>query len=95
MKHESYEWVLKAEGDFKTANREISVLENPNYDAVCFHAQQSVEKYLKARLVEAGRSFPKIHDLGALLDLVLNIELSWGSLHDELDGLTNMGVEVR
>ncbi|NJL91504.1 MAG: HEPN domain-containing protein [Coleofasciculaceae cyanobacterium SM2_1_6] len=25
----------------------------PNYDAVCFHAQQCFERYLKARLQEA------------------------------------------
>jgi HEPN domain-containing protein len=44
------EWIDKAEGDFATARREIRVRQAPNYDAVCFHAQQCVEKYLKARL---------------------------------------------
>jgi len=39
-----------------------------------FFAQQCVEKYLKARLVEAGIAFPKTHDLEALLDLVLPAE---------------------
>jgi HEPN domain len=41
------EWIDKAEGDFRTATREIQVTQDPSYDGVCFHAQQCVEKYLK------------------------------------------------
>jgi HEPN domain-containing protein len=37
-------------------------------DLVCFHLQQCIEKYLKARLNEAGIPFPKTHDLERLLD---------------------------
>lgn len=44
------EWADKAEGDFATAQRELDAADHPNYDAVCFHAQQCVEKYLKACL---------------------------------------------
>ncbi|WP_245393721.1 hypothetical protein [Allomeiothermus silvanus] len=32
------EWVSKAEGDYRTANREFAVTDEPNYDAVCYHA---------------------------------------------------------
>lgn len=39
----------------------------PNYDAVCFHSQQCVEKYLKALLQEYNIAFGKIHDLPVLL----------------------------
>jgi HEPN domain-containing protein len=89
------EWIAKAEGDLRTAEREIQADEGPNYDAVCFHAQQCAEKYLKARLVEAGVSFPKTHDLGALLDLVLPVEPAWEDLRGELNSLTDQAVEVR
>ena len=41
------EWVEKAEGDFATAGRKLRARRYPNYDAVCFHAQQVAEKYLK------------------------------------------------
>lgn len=61
------EWVAKAEGDFRTASRERAATIAPNHDAVCFHAQQCVEKYLNARLIEAGLAFQKTHDLVALL----------------------------
>lgn len=35
------EWVEKAEGDLLTARREYRARRSPNYDAVCFHAQQA------------------------------------------------------
>ena len=60
------EWIAKAEGDFATATRELAATEQPNYDAVCFHAQQCAEKYLKALLIASGVTPPKIHDLAQL-----------------------------
>jgi HEPN domain-containing protein len=57
------EWIEKAEGDFATAQRELRARKLPNYDAVCFHAQQCAEKYLKAMLQEAGIVFGKTHNL--------------------------------
>ncbi|NOZ21960.1 MAG: HEPN domain-containing protein [Planctomycetes bacterium] len=95
MKPHTAEWVAKAEGDGTTARREFDAQTNPNHDAVCFHAQQCAEKYLKARLVEAGETFPKTHDLSALLDLVLPFEPSWVTLREDLDRLTDLAVEVR
>ena len=95
MKPETAEWVAKAEADLRTARRERLASELPNYDAACFHAQQSAEKYLKARLVEAAFSFPRIHDLEALLNLVLPLETSWEALRSGLQQLTDMAVEVR
>jgi HEPN domain-containing protein len=34
------EWIAKAEGDLSVASRERRVRKSPNWDAVCFHAQQ-------------------------------------------------------
>ncbi len=48
------EWVDKAEKDFATARRELQVQEDPNFDAVCFHAQQSIEKLMKGLLIHLG-----------------------------------------
>lgn len=42
------EWIEKAEADFHSAQREYRARKHPNYDAACFHAQQSIEKYMKA-----------------------------------------------
>ena len=95
MKPLAAEWAAKAEGDLQTARREMAATDSPNYDAVCFHAQQCVEKYFKARLADGGVTFPKIHDLAALLDLAIPNEPAWASLRDELDSLSSRAVEVR
>lgn len=64
------EWVIKAESDRATAERELRVSTEPNFDAVCFHSQQCVEKYFKALLHEAKIPFPRTHDLSDLLNLL-------------------------
>ena len=51
--------------------REYRARKFPNYDAAGFHAQQSIEKYLKAILQLQNIQFPKIHDLLALMKLCL------------------------
>jgi HEPN domain-containing protein len=54
MKPITAEWVIKAEGDWASAQREVRARKHRNHDSACFHAQQCVEKYLKAWLQEAG-----------------------------------------
>jgi len=44
-----HRWVLKAENDLKAGLAILQVAQPPT-DMVCFHMQQSVEKYLKAYL---------------------------------------------
>jgi HEPN domain-containing protein len=44
----------KADGDYTKFLAQASA---PVYDAICFHAQQCVEKYLKAWLQEANIAF--------------------------------------
>jgi len=95
MKPATREWIAKAEGDFATARRELAVVDEPNPDAVCFHAQQCVEKCLKAVLIEHGREIPKTHDLSVVLSLVVIVEPSWEYLREELNSLTDRAVEVR
>lgn len=91
----SREWIAKAEGDFATMEREARARKNPNFDAVCFHAQQCAEKYLKAVLIKAGLSFPKTHDLVVLLDLVLPVEPLWESCRANLGFLSGFAVAFR
>ncbi|MFN2455215.1 MAG: HEPN domain-containing protein [Pyrinomonadaceae bacterium] len=89
------EWVDKAEGDFATAERELCATSNFNYDAVCFHAQQCAEKYLKARLQEADIAFGRTHDLSILLDTVIIVEPAWEALRTDLQSLTAFAVAYR
>ena len=55
-------------------NHKSRVRKNPDYDGVCFHAQPCAEKHLKARVGEADVPLTKIHDLVALLELVVLVE---------------------
>ena|SRR2546423_4182196 len=89
------EWITKAEGDFATAERELGVTVSPNYDAVCFHAQQCAEKYLKARLQESGVQFGKTHDLPTLLNLALSVESIWEALLTDMQTLSTYAVAYR
>jgi HEPN domain-containing protein len=95
MKPLTAEWVEKAEGDFRSALRELRVRHRPNQDLVCFLSQQCIEKYLKGRLAEAGISFPKTHDLVALLKLLQPVEPGLASLRENVDGLTHYAVDFR
>jgi len=95
MKSITAEWIAKAEGDFATAQRELNAIQHANYDAVCFHAQQCAEKYLKGFLQETNIAFPKTHDLADLLALTLSVEPSWSSLRSDLNVLSSFAVEYR
>jgi HEPN domain-containing protein len=64
------EWVTKAENDLITATHTLTLGEACPTDTVCFHAQQCVEKYLKAVLVSELIECPKTHDLETLIALV-------------------------
>ena len=95
MKASTREWVEKAEADFRSAAREYRARSRPNYDAACFFAQQCIEKYLKARLTEAGLAFPRTHDLEVLLDLLLPVEPFWDSFRSPLVDLGAFAVAFR
>src|SRR5437868_453126 len=95
MKAGTREWVDKAEADFVSAGRELRARKQPNYDSACFHAQQCVEKYLKARLVEANTRFTKTHDLEKLLDLILPREPLWAAFRPVLNDLNSYAVAYR
>ena len=94
MKALSQEWVDKAEADWTTARREFTVEDHPNYDAVCFHAQQCVKKYLLARLEEADIPFPATHHLGVLLSICDDLEPSWNELKEPARTLTANTVQI-
>lgn len=60
-----------------------------------FHAQQAVEKALKAVLSQAGVAFRRTHDLAELLDLLADSGLPAPPHADLLDELNPYAVEMR
>jgi len=61
------EWIEKAEEDCRVALTLRRLRRYPTHNAVCFHAEQCVEKYLKAILEKCGVVIRKIHALPVLL----------------------------
>ena len=89
------EWIEKALADLATAGREMRARKDPNYDAVCFHAQQCVEKLLKAALTETGRDFSRTHDLNHLLDLIFPVHPLWEAFRSGFQELVAYAGEYR
>jgi HEPN domain-containing protein len=89
------EWLAKAEGDYHTASREAQATESPNYDAVCFHAQQCVEKLMKAWLIQNSVVPPRTHDLPQLDQLLQAACPDWSWPVEELRYLTRAAVDFR
>lgn len=89
------EWIDKAERDLATARRELAAVEQPNYDAVCFHAQQCIEKLMKALLIHLGVIPTKTHDLSFLDQLLTPICPKWSWIPDDLRFLSRAAVAFR
>ena len=87
-------WINKAEKDLLTAERELS-FEDPITDIICFHCQQTVEKYLKAFLVYHQIYFTKTHRIMDLLELCATEDPSFKDELEDADNLTDYAVEIR
>lgn len=82
------------------AREDISVIQNLEQtgiefyvSSICFHAQQAVEKYLKAFLILHDIDFPRTHDVDYLLLEARKIDVI--SFDFDFKSLTEFGVSVR
>src|SRR5205809_1367001 len=64
------EWLHKADNDLLTAAHALTLGVDCPTDTVCFHAQQCVEKYIKALLVFRATPIPKTHNIRVLRALL-------------------------
>ncbi len=88
------EWMAKAELDYRAAER-LAHDEDPIRPIIAFHCQQAAEKYLKALLVRLGIEFPRTHNIGELLDLLIPVAGNVATSLREANTLTPYGVEIR
>ena len=88
-------WFQKADKDIKVAQVLINAGEIESYEAVCFHAQQAVEKYLKGFIKLKGDATPRIYDLVALNDKCIEHGASWEIAEDALSNLSEYAVDTR
>src|SRR5262249_7931324 len=94
MRRLTREWVRKAETDLRVAQLADRALERMN-DAICFHWQQSAEKYLKALVQESGQPVPRTHNLIALQTLLLPVHPTLRPLGRGLGFMTRFAVDAR
>lgn len=63
---------------------------------IVFHAQQSVEKALKAYLIHHNKYFGKVHNMARLIDLCLEIDKDFNHLYEiGADELYPLATEAR
>ncbi len=95
MKEPTADWVEKAEGDYRVMVREAQVTEGPSFDAVCFHAQQCIEKYAKAFLQERDIEFERVHDLGYLHSKCASADPDFEVYQTDFKLLDGYSVDIR
>lgn len=86
-------WLLKAHSDLNACNRTLEA-DGP-YDTTCFHAQQAIEKSLKALLAFHGQAVPRTHDLEELQRLCSPLQGAPALDRFDLSETTDYGVLVR
>ena len=87
------QWIIKADNDITIAGKDLKT-DNPVTDAICFHAQQAAEKYLKAYLVFKDIEPEKTHKIEKLVLACMAFDEAFLSLKNA-DILTEYAVEFR
>lgn len=88
-----YEWQKRAEDDIRAMEAMFKEGGPPN--PICFHAQQSAEKYLKGFLNFHDVEFGKIHSLIQLLDQCMAFDRECASLKEDVVFLDTFYIETR
>ena len=70
--------------------------EDPATDTVCFHAQQTVEKCLKAYLIFHEKEYRRTHNIAELIELCREIDGDFEYLYElKAEELTIYATDVR
>ena len=64
-------------------------------EIICYHCQQSAEKYLKGYLIANGEKAPRTHDLRLLQGLCYKINPVFDDIADTCDTLTIYSIQPR
>ena len=88
------EWVEKAEGDYRAA-KWLQQAPDPVHDSICLHAQQYIEKYLKAWLQEANIPVQRTHNLEELLVMITPTLPTWSDWQPDFKIITAYAVDPR
>ena len=89
------ERVRTAESDYGIMKLGFQALTPDVYEPICFHAQQCIEKYLKAWLQEANIRPPRTHELNVLLNLIVPSHPEWRAWRTDFAEFKPHAVDVR
>lgn len=87
------ELLHKADNDLIAARAILATGEA--LDTVCFHAQQAVEKSIKAVLALHDIPYPRRHDLAELMNLVKPIAAELLPYEHDITSMTPFAVDLR
>lgn len=88
-------WVRLAEGDLAMARLGLESQTFDVYELVGFHAQQAVEKFIKAFLARSAVDFEDQHDIDYLQRLVRSVDPALAVKVDPAAALTRYAVGTR
>ena len=89
------EWFLYADRDLAAAEHLQDMRPQP-LELICFHCQQSAEKYLKGYLIYKGVAEPpKIHHLEVLCEMCSEYGERFAEMKRACGALTRYGVQPR
>lgn len=88
------EWFEYAKRDLKSAKFLTNMHPIP-IEIVCYHCEQSAEKYLKGYIVLNGSKVAKTHDLVIINKTCKNYNKDFSSIDDQCIELVVYGVQAR
>lgn len=90
------QWLSFGDEDFHLAQHSLSLQDDCPFRLVAYHAQQCVEKYLKAYLVLHSVDFPYTHNISRLLELCDdNTSTKWLEKLQDAEELTPFAITTR
>jgi len=88
-------WIDIADEDLEIAQFSLTSKKKCPYRLIAFHAQQSVEKYLKSFLIYKNVQFPYTHSIVLLIDLCSEVATDWIEEIKEAEELTPYAINAR
>lgn len=88
------EWFEFARRDLESAKFLLNMYPKP-IEIICYHCEQSAEKYLKGYLIKSDNKVERTHDLVLLNNKCKVLDESFDMIEDECIELVPYGVQVR
>ena len=87
-------WIEYASRDLASARHLLTLYPIP-LEIICYHCQQSAEKFLKAYLIFQRIAPKRTHDLEELFKECIKFDESFLSIEEECSNLTDFAVNTR